>query len=274
MVEPSSIGLSIVAPARNEATNLAALVAEIVAAVTPLGVTYEIIVVDDGSTDDTPEILRALLTECPHLRPLRVEPRGHGRRMAGNGQSAAFAAAFREARGRIIASLDADLQNDPADLPALLAAMQDHGADLVQGDRSAARSDGAVRRATSRVGRLARRLILADTTRDTGCSLRIMRREVAIALAGPLEFAGMHRFIPVTARDLGFSVVEVPVRHRPRRAGRSAYGILDRGLSGLVDCFAVRWMRARRRRIDARPLERELPGAAAPPRPTPAGTAR
>jgi glycosyltransferase involved in cell wall biosynthesis len=271
MVEPSSIGLSVVAPARNEAESLRALVGEIASAVTPLGVTYEIIVVDDASSDGTLQVLHELMADCPQLRPLRLEPRGRG--AAGNGQSAAFAAAFRRARGRIVASLDADLQNDPADLPALLRAMERHDADLVQGDRSASRCDGAVRRATSRVGRLARRLILADTIRDTGCSLRVMRREVAIALAGPLEFAGMHRFIPVTARQLGFTVVETAVRHRPRRAGRSAYGVLDRGLPALLDCFAVRWMRSRRRRVDARPLERE-PGGAAAPRHAPAGNAR
>ncbi len=116
---------------------------------------------------------------------------------------------------------------------------------MVQGDRSADRQDGFVRRVSSRIGRLFRRLLLGDTIRDTGCSLRVIRRPVALAL--PLEYRGMHRFIPVTARQLGYRVVEMPVHHRARTAGRTKYGIGNRAIPGLIDCFAVRWMRKRRR---------------------------
>jgi hypothetical protein len=118
---------------------------------------------------------------------------------------------------------------------------------MVQGDRSLARRDNWIRRITSRIGRFFRGLILGDTIRDTGCSLRVMKREIAVAL--PLEFKGMHRFIPVTARHLGFKVVEMPVNHRARIAGETKYGfgIMQRGLPGLIDCFAVRYMRNRRR---------------------------
>ena len=120
-------------------------------------------------------------------------------------------------------------------------------ADMVQGDRSADRRDGFVRRISSGVGRCFRRLLLGDTIRDTGCSLRVMKRSVALAL--PLEFRGTHRFIPFTARQLGFRVVEMPVRHRARTAGRTKYGIRNRAIPGLFDCFAMRWMRNRRRGV-------------------------
>jgi dolichol-phosphate mannosyltransferase len=167
----------------------------------------------------------------------------------GNGQSAAFHAGIRAARGRLIATLDADLQNDPKDLPSMIAAMDMAHADLVQGDRSHARKDNIVRRVGSIVGRAFRRWLLGDSVRDTGCSLRVMKREFALRL--PLEFRGMHRFIPVTIKDLGGVVIERPVNHRPRTAGTTKYGmgIVQRAIPGLIDLFAVRYMRNRRRPI-------------------------
>jgi dolichol-phosphate mannosyltransferase len=129
----------------------------------------------------------------------------------------------------------------------MLKRLEAEDADMVQGDRSADRRDTVVRRASSWVGRFFRRSLLGDTIRDTGCSLRVMKREVALAL--PLEFRGVHRFIPFTARQLGYRVVEMPVHHRPRTAGRTKYGILNRAIPGLVDCFAMRWMRSRRRGV-------------------------
>ena len=154
-------------------------------------------------------------------------------------------AGIRASRGELIAMLDADLQNDPADLSKLIATLRSEGADLVQGDRSQVRKDGAVRAVSSVVGRLFRRWLLADTIRDTGCSLRVMRREVAMAI--PLEYRGMHRFIPITARQLRYHVVEIPVGHRARTAGKTKYGIMNRAIPGLIDCLVVRWMRNRRR---------------------------
>jgi len=250
-----TLELSVVAPAHDEEDNIRPLVEEITAALE--GADYEIVIVDDGSTDGTGRVLAALLGEYPRLRAIRMQgtvpPRGHG-------QSAAFHAGFRAARGAVIAVLDADLQNDPADIPAMLAEMRRSGADLVQGDRSRNRRDTSLRRVSSVVGRLFRRWLLGDTIRDTGCSLRVMKR--AVALAVPLEYRGMHRFIPVTARQLGFSVVEVPVGHRPRVAGEAKYGVWNRALPGLVDCLAVRWMRGRRRPVGWTPIE---PAAAARP---------
>ncbi|HCT44593.1 MAG TPA: glycosyltransferase [Phycisphaerales bacterium] len=171
----------------------------------------------------------------------------------GHGQSAAFHAGFRATRGRLIAVLDADLQNDPADIPKMLDLLEEANADFVQGDRSAVRKQGdsTIRLFGSWVGRSFRRVLLGDTITDTGCSLRVMKREIALQL--PLEFMGMHRFIPATARHLGYTVVEMPVNHRHRHAGEPKYGmgITKRALPGLVDLFAVRYMRNRRRPVSS-----------------------
>lgn len=245
---PDGIELSVVAPAHNEEENAAPLVEELGRALEPLGIPFEVIIVDDGSTDGTRRVVASLMADRPWLRCIGMTRTPPGR---GNGQSAAFHAGFRAARGRLIATLDADLQNDPADIPAMLDLMRSRRADMVQGDRSHARRDNVVRRVGSIVGRLFRRWLLGDTIRDTGCSLRVMRREIALAL--PLEFRGMHRFIPVTARHLGYTVVEMPVNHRPRTAGVTKYGlgITKRAIPGLIDLFAVRYMRSRRRPVDA-----------------------
>lgn len=242
----SPIELSLLAPAHNEQDNVDRLVEEagnaLVAATGPGR--YEFVIVDDGSTDQTRARVAALMPTRPWLRCVTMTKTPPGK---GNGQSAAFHAGVRACRGRLIATLDADLQNDPADLKAMLELMKSSGADLVQGDRSHARADNAIRKITSRIGRLFRGLILADAVRDTGCSLRVMKREIALQL--PLQFKGMHRFIPVTAVHLGYKVVEMPVHHRPRIAGETKYGfgIWQRALPGLIDCFAVRWMSKRRR---------------------------
>jgi glycosyltransferase involved in cell wall biosynthesis len=238
------ISLSLITPAHNEQDNIAALVAEVGSAMASLMPHFELIIVDDGSTDGTRAAAIAAGADRPWVRVLAMSNTPPGR---GCGQSAAFAAGVAAARGRLIATMDADLQNNPADLPAMLDLLARSGADLVQGDRSRSRRDNWMRRRTSSIGRFFRRLILADRVRDTGCSLRVMKREVAQAL--PLNLRGMHRFIPVTARDLGFRVVEMPVSHRDRSAGETKYGkagILKRAIPGLVDCFAVRYLRSRR----------------------------
>ena len=242
------LDLAVVSPAHTEEENVPRLVDEVERACRPLGLAWEFVIVDDGSTDRTRAVVQSLMAGRPWLRCVAMSRTQPGR---GNGQSAAFHAGFRAARGRLIAVLDADLQNDPAEIGAMLDLMNRAGADLVQGDRSRARKDNFVRRVGSVVGRKFRLWLLGDTIRDTGCSLRVMRREIALAL--PLEFAGMHRFIPVTARHLGYTVVEMPVRHRPREAGTTKYGlgITKRALPGLRDLLAVRWMRQRRRPVEA-----------------------
>jgi glycosyltransferase involved in cell wall biosynthesis len=260
------VDLSVVAPAHNEEPNIPALVEQVGRALAPLDLTFELVLVDDGSTDGTRDAIARLMPDRPWLRCVAMTRTPPGR---GGGQSAAFHAGFRAARGRLIAVLDADLQNDPADLPEMLALLDRTGADMVQGDRSRDRRDNLVRRAGSVVGRLFRRWLLGDTIRDTGCSLRVMKREVALRL--PLEFRGMHRFIPATARHLGFHVVEMPVRHRPRAAGVTKYGlgITRRAIPGLVDLFAVRYMRNRRRPVDFAEVRPSPP----PPAPAPAPAA-
>jgi dolichol-phosphate mannosyltransferase len=238
--------LSVVAPAHNEEDNVQRLVDEVVAALAPTRLDFEFIIVDDGSTDGTRHAVQALMARHAWLRCLAMAQTPPGR---GHGQSAAFHAGFRACRGELIATLDADCQNDPADLPRMLDLLERTRADMVQGDRSRNRRDSAVRRGGSVVGRTFRRGLLGDTIRDTGCSLRVMRRQIALRL--PLELRGMHRFIPMTARQMGYTVVEMPVSHRPRTAGETKYGmgIASRAIPGLVDCFAVRYMGKRRRPV-------------------------
>jgi glycosyltransferase involved in cell wall biosynthesis len=248
--EKGRIRLSVVAPAHNEAENVGPLVAEIEAALDPTGVGYEIVIVDDGSTDGTGPNLRALQNGHSSLRVVHLPGTNAGK---GSGQSAALYAGFRAARGLLIATLDADLQNDPADLPGMLSDLRETGVDLIQGDRTGSRTDGLWRRFDAWVGRVFRRILLADRTRDSGCGLRVMRREVALAL--PLDYRGMHRFIPVLARQSGYRVSEMPVRHRPRGSGRTHYGTWDRATAGLHDCLAVRWMGLRRRSVASDPAQ-------------------
>ncbi len=240
------IQLSVVAPAHNEEANVGPLVEQIDAALKGSGLSYEIVIIDDGSTDGTRAKLVELMRTRPWLRTVAMTNTPPGK---GNGQSAAFHAGFRATRGGAIAVLDADLQNDPAEIPAMFEMLEREGAGLIQGDRSHARKDNVVRRVGSIVGRKFRLWLLGDTIRDTGCSLRVMKREVALGL--PLEFRGMHRFIPVTARHLGYKVVEMRVTHRPRVAGETKYGmgVWQRAIPGLIDLFAVRYMRNRRRPV-------------------------
>jgi len=235
------LAVSIVAAAHNEQDNLVRLLREITETLDATQVGYEVIVVDDGSTDRTAAVLADLAVGYSQLRVLRMLNTPPG---AGNGQSAAFHAGIHAARGEVIVMLDADCQNDPADIPPMIDRLRSGDADMIQGDRSGDRRDGLVRRESSRVGRLGRRVLLGDTIRDTGCSLRVLTRAVALAL--PLEFCGMHRFIPFTARQLGFTVLEMPVHHRPRTAGRTKYGVANRAWVAFADCLAVRWMRKRR----------------------------
>lgn len=245
----ADVTLSIIVPALNEEDNIAPLVEQVRACVIGAGVDAELIVVDDGSTDRTPQALAEAAAKYGWVRALR-RPRAMG-------QSAAMHAGIQAARGKLVATLDADLQNDPADLPRMLKVLEEQGADLVQGDRSHNRRDNVVRRGTSWIGRATRRCLLGDCVRDTGCSARVMRASFARQL--PLQFRGMHRFIPVYARMLGARVVEMPVTHRPRTAGTTKYGlgILSRGWSGFFDCLVVRWMlnRYRDAHAEVTPIE-------------------
>ena len=224
--------LSVVIPAFNEEPNVEACYRELVEVLELLGHPFEVVVVDDGSTDRTPEILRALAAADPRLRLVRF------RRNAG--QTAALDAGFRTARGPVVVTMDADLQNDPRDIPTLLAALE--AADAACGWR-VDRRDRWTKRVASRIANGVRRRFTGDGVHDTGCTLKAFRRT---ALDRLKLYRGMHRFLPALLIMERFRVVEVPVRHRPRRAGTSKYGNWGRLWVGLTDLWAVRWMARRR----------------------------
>jgi len=232
--------LSVVVPVHDEAESLEALHRELDAAVGSWPGGLEILFVDDGSRDASRQRMQAIAEKDPRVRVLALD--------AQHGQSAALDAGFRAARGELIAMLDADLQNDPADLPRLLAALAH--ADVACGVR-VARHEGLLRRTSSRIANAFRNALTGESVRDVGCSLRVMRSR---HLARVKLHRGMHRFLPTLLALEGARVVELPVANRPRRHGRSKYGIADRLFVGLVDVFAVRWMQSRRLDYQVREL--------------------
>src|SRR5436305_14637844 len=236
--------LSLVIPVYNERDNLPVLVEEIERALTARRGCYEIVAVDDGSTDGSLDVLKALKREHPEIHIVAFA--------ANAGQTAAFAAGFDAARGRVVVTLDADLQNDPADIPALLSELERGGAAAVAGYRVERRASGW-KRLQGRIANGIRNRLNRETIRDTGCSLKAFRADALRELA---LFNGMHRFLPTLIRMQGGSVREVPVRHRPRRYGKTKYGMWNRVFRGLADALAVRWMQRRALRYRVR---EELP---------------
>jgi len=228
--------ISIVVPAFNEAPNLPTLVEEVEGAVSPLGEPWELVVVDDGSTDGSPAILEELQARHPSLRVVRFARNA--------GQSAAFLAGFAAARGEVVVTLDADLQNNPGDIPELLRLLEGH--DAVLGVRHR-RRDSALRRASSRLANSVRRGVTGDGLTDVGCSLKAFRRE---ALRDLPRFNGVHRFFGTLLVWKGCRVAEVPVDHRPRRAGEAKYNVRNRAFRTLLDLLAMRWLRSRQVRYE------------------------
>lgn len=227
--------LSVVVPVRNEAGNIRPLLEEIRAALDGV-VKYEIIYVDDGSTDDTLLQLKTMQAELPQLRILR-----HG---LSCGQSTAVRSGVKAALGEWIATLDGDGQNDPADIPKLMAALEE-GVHLVGGNRRHARRDSWIKRVSSIIANGVRSRLLHDSTPDTGCGLKLFRRDVFLDLP---YFDHMHRFLPALVQRCGGRVVSVPVHHRPRERGVSNYGTLDRLLVGIVDLAGMLWLLRRAKR--------------------------
>ena len=225
--EPRSPGVSVVVPLFNEEESISLLQTELSAALKNFQ--YEIVFVDDGSADCTADRIERKM----NVRLIRFEKNA--------GQSAAIYAGVMAARGATLVLIDGDLQNDPADIPRLLAEIA-RGADLVCGYR-AQRRDTRVKRLTSRIANAVRSRFTKDGVRDTGCTLKAMRRECVSAL---VPFKGMHRFIPALVKGAGFRLVEIPVNHRPRRFGRSKYGLGNRALRATIDMFGVRWLLSRR----------------------------
>ena len=226
---------SVVVPVRNEADNISPLIAELKTVMTALQ-PYEIVIVDDGSDDATPEVLRDQARACPELRVIRHR--------SSAGQSAAITTGVNEARAGIIITLDGDGQNDPADIPALLDRFRE--ADnpdllLVTGERQK-RWDSLLKRLSSRVANAVRGTLLGDHTPDTGCGLKVFSRPAYLAMPG---FDHMHRFLPALMLRQGGHVLSVPVNDRARQHGATKYGVFDRLGVGIVDLFGVMWLQRR-----------------------------
>jgi dolichol-phosphate mannosyltransferase len=227
-----TVDISILVPVFNEADNILPLAREVATAMGAPPRRYELVFVDDASTDGTWQKIQEA-----HRR----DPRVRGLRLARNcGQSAALWTGLQATTSPIVATLDGDLQNDPADLPRLLAELD--RVDFVSGVRLS-RQDNALRRWSSSIAESARRRVLRSHVRDTGCALRAFKRS---ALYGVFGFNGLHRFLPILVQGNGSKTLEVPVNHRPRVAGVSKYGVWNRLGRGIYDLFAIRWYQKRR----------------------------
>jgi dolichol-phosphate mannosyltransferase len=234
---PTVPAVSLIVPCRDEAGNLPTLIEEVGTALA--GRDFEVIVVDDGSTDETAKVLSDLAASYPWLR--------HLHHAASCGQSAAVRTGLLAARGEIVATMDGDGQNDPDYLPKMVERLQSGEAKLgiVAGQRRA-RTDSGLKRLASRAANRLRGAILKDGTRDSGCGLKALRREVFIRLP---YFDGWHRYLPALVIREGYEVAHLDVVDRKRRHGASKYGIIDRGLVGILDLFGVWWLRRRAKRI-------------------------
>lgn len=230
-VESTTLGISLVIPVYNEKESLPELWARSRPVLESLSLGWELLFIDDGSNDGSFEVLRELRREDSRIRVFRFTEN--------RGQSAALAAGFRHSQGEVVVTMDADLQNDPADIPSLLSRLK--RVDMVTGWRRN-RRDPWSRRLSSKIAFWYRQRFTGDGIRDTGCTLRAMRRS---CLEEIKLYENMHRFLPALFQIEGFRVREVPVRHHPRRYGKSKYSIRNRLWVGIVDCFAVRWMRKR-----------------------------
>src|SRR4051794_16798804 len=235
--------LSLVIPAYNEQESVPTLLQRVEASLSRIGRPFEVILIDDGSADDTPRLLAEAMSTRPWLRVLRMKKNG--------GQSAAFEAGFAAAQGEIIATIDADLQNDPEEIPRLLPML--NGCDMITGWRRD-RRDTRYRRWQSRMANKIRNWITQDTVQDSASSLKIYR---ASAVRGLKLFRGAHRYMPTLVKMRGYSVREEPVKHSPRFAGSAKYGFRNRAFVGLIDLFGVRWMKKRYLRYDAAEVRRE-----------------
>lgn len=223
--------LSLVIPCYNEQESVPTLLNRVEAALLKTGKPFEVLIIDDGSTDQTPHLLAESMRRYSWLRVIR---------MARNtGQSAGFEAGFAAARGQVLATIDADLQNDPEEIPRLLPMLE--GVDMVTGWRKE-RQDTAFRRWQSRMGNRIRNWITEETVNDSASSLKLYRAE---AIKGVKLFRGAHRYFPTLVKMRGYTVREEPVKHSARFAGTAKYGFRNRAFVGIMDLFGVRWMKRR-----------------------------
>jgi glycosyltransferase involved in cell wall biosynthesis len=232
------VDLSVVIPVYNEEQNLPLLWPELRTVLESQGLDFEVVFVDDGSRDRSAEIIRSLREADSRVRLVRLK--------ANAGETAATDAGLKAARGRLVVTMDADLQNDPHDIPSLLRHLDQW--DAVTGWRvERGEGDSVVRRVSSRVANRVRNWLSEESIHDSGCTFRAFRRE---CLRGLTLYRGFHRFIPTLLRMRGYNVVEVPVRNRPRRFGQSKYGVLNRVFVATADLLVVRWMKARTLRYE------------------------
>ena len=225
--------LSVVIPVYNEEENLPPLWQELRPVLDGLGLVFDAVFVDDGSHDRSADIIRAFRDADPRVRLVRLK--------ANAGETAATDAGFKAAQGRWVVTMDADLQNDPHDIPMLLRHLDEW--DAVTGWRvNRAAGDSTIRRISSRVANRVRNALSEETIQDSGCTFRAFRRE---CLRGLVLYRGFHRFVPTLLRMRGYRVVEVPVNHRRRRFGQSKYGVMNRGFVAFADLLAIRWMKSR-----------------------------
>lgn len=225
------IEISVVVPVYNEEENLPVLIPQIAEVLRPLAETYEMIFVDDGSTDGSLRILKEMTSHHPQIRILAFKENC--------GETAAGVAGLKEARGEVVITLDADLQNDPKDIPAMLEYLKDY--DMVTGWRQK-REDSWVKRITSKIANKIRNWLSGETIRDSGCTFRAYKRE---CLQNLKLYKGMHRFMPTLVKMEGFRVIEIPIAHHPRKFGVSKYTTWNRMWRAFIDLLAVRWMKSR-----------------------------
>ena len=223
--------LSLVIPAYNEQENIPVLLERVGASLSQTGRPFEVLIVDDGSSDSTPQLLNDGMQKYPWLRVLRMAKNG--------GQSAAFEAGFKAARGEVIATIDADLQNDPEEIPRLLPMLD--GYDMITGWRKD-RHDTGFRRVQTKIANRIRNWLSDETIQDSASSLKLYKRH---CVEGLKLFNGMHRFFPTLVKMRGYSVLETPVKHSQRYAGTAKYGLRNRAWRAFIDLLAVRWMKKR-----------------------------
>lgn len=223
--------LSIVVPCYNEEESLPPLCRAIDGVIKPLGRLYEILLVNDGSTDRTEEVMRTLQLQDAHIRIIRLKKN--------SGLSSALTAGFASARGEIIITLDADLQNDPADIPMLLSYLPEY--DMAFGWRQK-RQDNAIRVLSTKIANAVRNWMTGDDIPDIACTLKAFKIS---ALRSIKMYKGMHRFLPTLFKIEGYKTIQIPVHHHPRQFGIAKYGVLNRVFVAFVDCLAVRWMISR-----------------------------
>jgi dolichol-phosphate mannosyltransferase len=236
VTEKAGVDISVVVPVYNEEENLPILAFQLMEVLNGLGKPYEMVFVDDGSKDRSRMILKEMATQYPQIHILGFKKNC--------GETVADAAGFREARGKVVITIDADLQNDPKDIPRMLEYLKDY--DMVTGWRQK-REDSWVKRITSKIANKIRNGLSGEVIQDSGCTFRAYKRE---CLENIKLFKGMHRFMPTLVKMEGFRVIEIPIAHHPRKFGVSKYTTWNRMWRAFIDLLVVKWMKRRHIRYE------------------------